>query len=88
MSSSRHSLNSLIAVVSAVVSLFSYCLTSQILDAAPAQAICVGSLDLGTVASDTASPTSPDQWVSVTCERQATVEVEPTTAVSLRSLNP
>lgn len=84
----RIRVKSLIAVIAASASMFSYCLTSQVLESHPADVSCINTLDLSALSTSTSAPQNTNQLVALTCGQ---VDDQPqvfTTAVALRNLNP
>ncbi|MEI7505686.1 MAG: hypothetical protein WCK23_02610 [Actinomycetes bacterium] len=88
MRTSRFRVNSLIALIAAAASMFSYCLTSQALDTHPAEASCVNTLDLAALSQSTSTSQNSNQFVALTCGQEPVSPQVFTTAVALRSLNP
>jgi hypothetical protein len=88
MWTTRIRVNSLIAVIAASASMFSYCLTSQALDSQPTDVHCTNTLDLAALSNLTKVADDPDQFVALTCGHIDTSPQAITTAVALRNLNP
>ena len=84
----RIRVKSLIAVIAASASMFSYCLTSQALDSQPTDVHCANTLDLAALSNLTKVADDPDQFVALTCGHVDTSPQAITTAVALRNLNP
>ena len=85
---SQFRVNSLIALIAASVTMFSYCFTSQALESHPADESCINTLDLSALSISTSAPQNTNQLVALTCGQ---VDDQPqvfTTAVALRNLNP
>jgi len=88
MRSSRIRVSSLIAVIAAAATMFSYCLTSQALESHPAKVSCVNTLDLSALSHSAPTSQNTNQFVALTCGQEAITPKLATTAVALRSLNP
>lgn len=88
MTSSRITVNGLIAVVAAAATMFSYCLTSRALESHPAQTECVNTLDLAALSNTTSVVQSSSRFVALTCNAEVFAPPIVVTAVALRSLNP
>ncbi len=85
---SQFRVNSLIALIAASVTMFSYCFTSQALESRPADVSCINTLDLSAVSKSTSPPQNTTRFVALTCSQEAVTPHVVTTAVALRSLNP
>ncbi|CAB4795678.1 MAG: hypothetical protein F2909_01985 [Actinobacteria bacterium] len=88
MRNSHFRVNSLVALIAAAASMFSYCLTSQALDSSPSHMNCINTLDLSAVSNSTSPTQNANRFVALTCGQEATTPHVFTTAVALRSLNP
>ena len=88
MWTTRIRVNSLVAVIAASATMFSYCLTSQALDSQPIDVHCTNTLDLAALSNLTKVDDDPDQFVALTCGHVDTSPQAITTAVALRNLNP
>lgn len=88
MWTTRIRVNSLVAVIAASATMFSYCLTSQALDSQPTDVHCTNTLDLAALSNLTKVADDPDQFVALTCGHADTSPQAITTAVALRNLNP
>ncbi|MEY3070538.1 MAG: hypothetical protein RL473_645 [Actinomycetota bacterium] len=88
MWTTRIRVNSLVAVIAASATMFSYCLTSQALDSQPTDVHCTNTLDLAALSNLTKVADDPDQFVALTCGHVDTSPQAITTAVALRNLNP
>jgi hypothetical protein len=88
MWTTRIRVNSLVAVIAASATMFSYCLTSQALDSQPINVHCTNTLDLAALSNLTKVADDPDQFVALTCGHVDTSPQAITTAVALRNLNP
>ena len=85
---SRFRVNSLIALIAAAASMFSYCFTSQALESRPADVSCINTLDLSAVSNSTSPTQNTNRFVALTCGQEPVSPQVFTTAVALRSLNP
>ena len=88
MRSSQIRIKSLLALITAAATMFSYCLTSQALDSRPAKVSCVNTLDLSALSHSVKVLQNTNQFVALTCGQEAITPKLETTAVALRSLNP
>jgi hypothetical protein len=88
MWTTRIRVNSLVAVIAASATMFSYCLTSQALDSQPIDVHCTNTLDLAALSTSTSAPQNTNQFVALTCGHVDTSPQAITTAVALRNLNP
>ena len=88
MTTARIRVNSLIAAIAAGATIFSYCLTSQALEAQPTEVHCTNTLDLAALSNLTTVAEDPNQFVTLTCGQADTSAQAITTAVALRNLNP
>jgi len=88
MWTTRIRVNSLVAVIAASATMFSYCLTSRALESQPADVSCINTLDLSALSTLTKVADDPDQFVALTCGHVDTSPQAITTAVALRNLNP
>jgi hypothetical protein len=88
MWTTRIRVNSLVTVIAASATMFSYCLTSQALDSQPIGVHCTNTLDLAALSNLTKVADDPDQFVALTCGHVDTSPQAITTAVALRNLNP
>jgi hypothetical protein len=88
MWTTRIRVNSLVAVIAASATMFSYCLTSQALDSQPIDVSCINTLDLSALSTSTSAPQNTNQFVALTCGHVDTSPQAITTAVALRNLNP
>ena len=80
--------NSLIAVIAVIATMFSYCMTSQALDSHPDEVSCINTLDLSALFAQTSVSQSPHRFVARTCGHEVISPRVLPTAVALRSLSP
>jgi hypothetical protein len=88
MRTTRFRINSLIAVIAATATMFSYCLTSQALESYPDEVSCVNTLDLSALSESKLALKSPNRFISLLCGHESSTPRVLTTTVGLRSLNP
>ena len=88
MWTTRIRVNSLVAVIAASATMFSYCLTSQALDSQLIDVHCTNTLDLAALSTSTSAPQNTNQFVALTCGHVDTSLQAITTAAALRNLNP
>jgi hypothetical protein len=88
MWTTRIRVNSLVAVIAASETMFSYCLTSQALDSQPIDVHCTNTLDLAALSTSTSAPQNTNQFVALTCSQVDDPPQVFTTVVALRNLNP
>ena len=88
MQTTRIRINSLIAVIAVIATMFSYCMTSQALESHPDEASCINTLDLSALSESSSVAQSPYRFVALTCGQEVISPRVLTTAVALRSLNP
>ena len=88
MQTTRIRVNSLIAVIAVIATMFSYCMTSQALESHPDEVSCINTLDLSALSESSSVAQSPHRFVALTCGQEVISPRVLTTAVALRSLNP
>jgi hypothetical protein len=88
MQTTRIRVNSLIAVIAVIATMFSYCMTSQALESHPDEVSCINTLDLSALSESSSVAQNPHRFVALTCGQEVISPRVVTTAVALRSLNP
>ncbi len=88
MRTTRIRINSLIAGIAVIATMFSYCMTSQALESNPDEVRCINTLDLSALSETNSVSQNPHRFVALTCGQEVISPRVLTTAVALRSLNP
>jgi hypothetical protein len=88
MRTTRIRINSLIAGIAVIATMFSYCMTSQALESHPDEVSCINTLDLSALSETNSVSQNPHRFVALTCGQEVISPRVLTTAVALRSLNP
>ena len=88
MRTTRIRVNSLIAGIAVIATMFSYCMTSQALESNPDEVSCINTLDLSALSESMSALQGPNRFIALTCGHESSAPQVLTTGSALRSLNP